>query len=376
MKLKNTILAASLLMVNFAFSEIITVALVGGDYNTIHAAVNAASDSQRDTVMVLSGTYIFTVEQGAITIDKELALIGSGYDAVEDGGTKIHAPGQIFIFTASSDESNLAGFRFQGSFDGMVSVSGSDIVIEENMFQNNSTGYALIIGGSQDTVRNNIFTNGTAGTANNGLAVYSTADVIVNNNIFASNNWAITTDLNTDFKIVNNIFINNSAGGIYNGGYNYYNYEDNPIISGNIFMTCGTGINNRGGTPTVAYNGFYNNSANYSGANYEANTNDPLFVNYDAGDVYNWDSYDEDNYDFHLQSTSTYIDAGPPEEEWYDVEPGEHGLRNDLGIYGFGWPIGENGAPTIPVVNTISVSPSTVSPSGTITIEATGRIGE
>ena len=54
----------------------------------------------------------------------------------------------------------------------------------------------------------------------------------------------------------------------------------------------------------------------------------------------------------------------------------EDGSRNDMGIYGWIYPMGETGAPTIPVVNSISVTPTTVSPSGTITINASGRIGE
>ncbi len=374
MKSKNLIILGLFLLCNMAIAEIITVSLVGGDYETIHEAVIAANDG--DTVMVLSGNYIFTAEQGVVTIDKELAMIGGGYDAIADGGTTIYSPGQIFIFAAGSDESRLEGFRLQGYGNPMVDVTTPDIIIEENLFQNRfSSGWSLQVTGSQDTVRNNIFTHGDATGNTYGIGISSTTDAMINNNLFASMSWGVTTTTNSNLKIANNVFVNVSTYGVANGNY-VWNGTDNSNVHGNIFMNCGTAVYNRAGTPTVSYNGFYNNTSNSNTTNLEAVTVDPLFVDYGSNDVYDFESYDDDSFDFHLQSSSTYIDAGPPQEEWYDLEPGEGGLRNDLGMYGYGWPIGENGAPTIPVVNTINVSPSTVSPSGTITIEATGRIGD
>ena len=373
MKSLSLVTILVLLLSGIVSAEVITVALVGGDYDTIHDAVDAANDE--DTVMVLSDYYIFTVEQGAVTIDKQLAIIGAGYDGRENGGTTIFAPGQVFNFTTGSDESRLEGFRLQGAGTPMVAVSAPDIVVEKNMFQNRyASNYSLVITAARDTVRNNIFTNGTNGEACYGLGVSGTTNALVNNNLFGSVYEGILTNGNTNLKIVNNILVNVGNRGIGNGYY--ANNWDNANIHANIFMNCGTAVANRSGSPTVSYNAFHNNTTDYSGQNLEPVLSNPLFVDYGNSDVYNFESYDEDGFDFHLQSGSPCIDAGPPQEEWYDIDPGSGGLRNDMGIYGYAWPIGDNGAPTIPVVNTLQVSPATVSPSGTITIEATGRIGD
>jgi hypothetical protein len=121
----------------------------------------------------------------------------------------------------------------------------------------------------------------------------------------------------------------------------------------------------------VSYNCFFNNtSAGSQGI--APILDDPDFANFDNNDTYSTLSYDDDNFDFHLESTSPCIDGGNPLFDYFDLD----GSRNDLGAYGWKYPIGTTGAPTIPVVNSISVTPTTVSPSGTITINATGRIGE
>jgi len=181
----------------------------------------------------------------------------------------------------------------------------------------------------------------------------------------------VATYNNTNLKIVNNVFLDVVSIAIYNGGA-AWNYTDNALISNNIIMNCATGIGNAGsGSPTISYNGFYNNSSNGM-EGISPKTTSPVFVDYGSNDDYDFGSYDNDGYDLRLQGTSTYLDAGDPLVTFNDLD----GSRNDLGAYGWIYPIGTTGAPTIPVVNSISVTPTTVSPSGTITINATGRIGD
>lgn len=84
---------------------------------------------------------------------------------------------------------------------------------------------------------------------------------------------------------------------------------------------------------------------------------DPLFINSATND-------------YHVQPTSTTINAGSPAP----VDKDPDGTRNDKGAYGgpgsagfFPTPIG------LPTVTTLSISPSNVMQSGTFTIQAIGQ---
>jgi len=321
----------------------------------------------------MSGTYLFTADDGVVTVDKELFFIGSGYDNVSGGGTTIEAAGAVFDFASGSAGAVLRGFRINGFGNPMLNLQDDDILIEENMITNQySAGNTVqMVSTQRDTLRQNIFVSPEANSCF-GLYIYATVDVHLANNIFAAfNSYPVYTRGNTNLVISNNTFLNGTINPIYVG----YGSADSPLIISNILMNNTSGILVVNGSPTISYNAYFNNDDNGE-TGISPIIGNPIFVNYGQNDNYDVNSYDDDNYDFHLDTGSPCIDAGMPNAEWNDVDPGSGGLRNDVGIYGGPWPIGSNGAPTIPVVNSISVTPATVSPSGTITIEATGRIGE
>jgi len=340
----------------------------GGDYTNLYDAVDAADDG--DSILVMSGTHIVSVESGVITIDKELHLLGSGYDKPEDGGTEIIANTNLFNFTAAADGSTMRGFRIDGAGAPLINVAASDMIIEDN-FVDNGTSQGWIIsflaGASADTLRNNIIGFPAGVTYRPGVSATGTVDVTINNNIFYNCSWqgAVFLSGGTNTMVANNLFLSNAIG--------VYTQTSAATIINNIFMngSGGSQMQIQSGSPAISYNCFFNNSANGT-PGISPILDDPDFVNFDNNDTYATDSYDDDNYDFHLESSSPAINGGNPLFDYFDLD----GSRNDAGAYGWKYPIGTTGAPTIPVVNSISVTPSTVSPSGTITINATGRIGE
>ena len=161
----------------------------GGDYTTIHAAVDAAADG--DTILVMSGTFIISAADGVIAINAELHLLGSGYDLPDDGGTFIQAASSVFDFQAAADGSTLRGFRIIGYGAALVTIAADDMLIEENYITNSyQTGYLMSFtaGTSSDTIRNNIL-GGVSASNRSGLSLTQTVDVTVCNNIFFVFNW-------------------------------------------------------------------------------------------------------------------------------------------------------------------------------------------
>lgn len=336
-----------------------------GDFTSIHAAVTAASAG--DTIRVQPDQYAFTADLGAVEVTKKLVIIGSGYMPVEDGGTElVDITGSgYFDLTGSADGTIIRGFRVQGASDFIDTESGtSGITIEENLFIE-GTGI-LTFAGPADTVRSNIF----VGTGHLSL-VSSGANTQITNNIFgafsaASTDYSIVNTSGSGVIIAYNLFLKGSANGFRAGAIRV---SGSPEIYSNGFANnAGTSLYNTG-SPYSTNNGFY--SATEFGLN-PVNAA-PGFTDFDSDNTeFNIDAVDENNYDLTLATGSGWIDTGRTGTLYLDTD----GSRSDIGIYAGPTPFADGrGAPSVPVVIDFQVSPTTVSPSGTITIKATGRIG-
>ena len=360
----------TLLLFSFGQARILSVdPSGGGNYEGIHAAVTAAVPG--DTVLCMSFNYFLTVDDGGVVIDKQLYLMGSGYDAVENGGTSIEILGTdaIFSFSVQAKGSVLKGFRLIGNGT-TVDINADNIIVEENLFINKQNAFILTIsGGVGDTVRSNIFTAKILETGR-GLEVRNCTNILVNNNIFSGLEMGILNYGNSNFLNMQNIYIKNNCA-IQNGLLEGADKGlDNSNVHSNIFINNTESILNQDGSPMISYNGFYNNSNNGM-PGHEIHSDDPLFKNYSAGDAYGLNLLDKNTFDFHLQSNSTYVDDGYYSVKWRDSD----GSLNDIGLYGGPWPfVNGFGIPNIPVVIEISLTPGTVSPNGIIKISAKGRI--
>lgn len=347
-----------------------------GDFTSIHDAVTAAASG--DTIRVQPDQYAFTADLGPISVDKKLYIIGSGYMPVEDGGTElIDIPGTgFFDLTGSADGTVIKGFRIQGATDFLDTESGTaNVTIEENLF---IQGFdVLALAGSADTVRSNIFYNTGYYTVNT-----SGANTQITNNIF-SENYPAAHNTGT-------VYISNGSGVIaaYNMfiGGNYGVYSNSPrirvqagspeIFSNGFINGTDANIIFNNGSPFVTDNA-YSGLSNIPGSgtwNLNPVTDSPSFTDFDEDNsTFDLDAIDDNSYDLKLADGSAWIDAGRTGTPYLDLD----GSRSDIGIYAGPTSFSDGrGAPSVPVVIQFQVTPTTVSPSGTITITATGRIGD
>jgi len=377
MKKIGLILLCLICLVVVALGKVIVVDVAGGgQYSSIHAAVSAGTTVAGDSILVMSGEYYFTSQLGKVTVSKKLFIIGSGYATVTNGGTKlIDVKGDgLFELDGSSDGTHVSGFRMDSKGNAItVLANARQIVIENNFIIQRTDKYAVSITSSQnDTIRSNIFCAGTDGRENcYGVYLSTATNELVCNNLFAGFKYAYYDPGSTNSKVLNNIFLHN---GYY---YNFTHYAGvqltgSSTFSSNVIMSTSHYDVNDGssGSATITYNCFFNNS--YSDdKGYSTIESDPLFKNFASSDVFNETSLEDKEYDFHLNTGSPCINGGIP-GQYFDVD----GSRNDVGMYGGPYPFNNDlGIPTIPEVISISVSPTSVSPSGSITISATGRIG-
>jgi hypothetical protein len=293
-------------------------------------------------------------------------IIGSGYDLPANGGTYITGSDQIFSFSETADGSTLQGLRLDGSGSPLIVILADDMLIENNYLRNHrNQGYILsAVSTSSDTIRNNIVVFDESISFRPGIYINSCTNTLVNNNLIANCSWqgAIYFNNCTNPTAANNIILN-SQYGIHSTGFSN--------IVNNILMGNSNGITVQSGSPSIINNCFFNNSSDGSTGT-DPILDDPEFVDFSSNDTYTDESYDNDGFDYHLQATSPCIDAGYTLVDYNDQD----GSRNDLGIYGWSWPMGTNGAPQMPVINQISVTPSGVAPGATISIEVIGRFGD
>jgi eukaryotic-like serine/threonine-protein kinase len=173
-----------------------TVAPYGGEFVTIHDAVDWASAG--DTITVESGIYPETLR-----IDKKLTLIGidsgAGYPVIDAGkkgpALEIVADGcTIEGFTIQNTES-LAGIR----------ISSNDNSIRRNTLTGNGQG--IILSSTQRTI---IANNNITDNSRSGITLEGANNNQINDNIVVKNTVGITVDsYSLSNRIYNNNFVNN-----------------------------------------------------------------------------------------------------------------------------------------------------------------------
>lgn len=348
-----------------------------GDFDTIHEAVESASDG--DTLLVQSDQFIFNNTNGRIIIDKTLTIIGTGFNTVNDGGTELFdvTGGGFFDLASGSDESRISGFRMINQVTGtsisypIIIRSGADeIEISQNIISVNTTsGNATLVytSGENVLIKNNIFFGGE-------YHIYASgANTHVSNNIFGDRG---TTSYYSIYEAAGGLEISNNLFTGIRGSILYFTYSGEAYS--NVFISNSS---NRiyylsSATPTIINNGYFDNSddaASSTDLDVSAVTNDPLFNNLevDEDDPFDLVFFDSGNFDFSLKESSSYLNAGRSGSDYNNLD----GSRNDIGIFGGPYPFTMvMGGSTIPTVSNFIISPTTVSPTGTITIQAQGRV--
>ena len=272
-----------------------------GQYSTLQAAHDAASNG--DTIYV----YPSGVAYNAITVTKQLHLVGTGFDYPgEDLNTTLIYG--LFTFDPGSDNSTLEGFRNGGNFS--IMINSNNIIIKRNrLLTINVASYHV----GNVIIGNFIYSNGIA-------AVIEVSDY---NEILIANNFISNTYSNSNQRTVMASGANITINLIHNviKGYNHSISVDNSnkFIANNIIVF---------GRATGCSTGTY---YNMDDQHWLPNSNGNI-LDADMNSVF----VDKDNYNFHLLPNSPARGAGQN-----DV---------DMGIYGGSTPFVDGGAPGIPSI--------------------------
>lgn len=214
---------------------------VPGDYLTIQAGIDAASDG--DTVLVADGIY-----NGVG--NKNLDFKGKAITVTSENGAETciidcEADGRGFIFqSGEGEESVVSGFTLKnGSVDdgGGILCNNSSPTITNNIITNNLAAWAGggidCSWGSSATITNNTITKNRANGHGGGGIFLEKSSPIIDNNIITNNSAAangggIFCYNNSSPNITNNNLSDNSAD--WGGGIRCYANGPSPIITNNI----------------------------------------------------------------------------------------------------------------------------------------------
>ncbi len=286
---------------------------VPGEYETIQAAIDAASDG--DTVLVAPGEYNESID----FLGKEIAVIGRPSDpsSVILDGQGLDASG-VHFRTNENRQTVLDGFSIRN-------CTGTDYW--NNNFGRRAGGAIQIIDASP-TLRNLII-SGNSASWGGGMFCAEGANPLISTARFIGNrgdgSGGAINARSSGIEIEGCVFFRNEsgAGNQFTGELHFYQVEGSILNSvfhrGGVFFQSQSEIN--------LVNSIFDHVqvniedaqliARYSNG-IEGETNidsDPLFL-------------DPDNGDFHLNNLSPCIDSGDPESE---LDP--DGTRTDMGAF-------------------------------------------
>jgi hypothetical protein len=286
--------------------------------DSIQAAINRASPG--DTVLVKPGNY-----QEDITLRDNVSVVGSGFKS-----TFLRGTGDGNVVTASGvTNARLEGIKISQSradhnYAG-ISVTGGDLLINNNWIYGNANGIRLLNGNSS-IIRNNIIEgngNLTDGYLDYGIICNHATPLIANNLVISNNGCAIylVWSNSTGAQVINNTIVDNHDEGVW------CNEDANVIIKNNIMTGNMTGISaSYGAAPEISFNNVWQNRwHDYDSQSTGVATPGPGDISADPRF-----STLALSVPFSLLERSPSINAGDPDPLYNDYD----GTRNDQGAYG------------------------------------------
>ncbi len=286
-------------------------------YSILQDAI--ANAQNKDTIYIPGGVYSFTY--GAITINKELHLIGPGHYPDSSAATGIAHLNATITLTNGANNSSFTGFYLNGNFFSGETDANEDVdnitisrcnissinlsrlstywLISESVIRDFLAGFSISVSPSP-FAQNNLFSN----------------NIISNSKYFGPN---------TEFR--NNLFISASS-----------NYFDGCLFKNNIFVNSPTTIISCKFENNLFFSGFSLPDGSIGSYNIISQTSANTFINQTSDDF----SYSQD---YHLKSTSLGKNAGKD--------------GTDIGIYGGAFPWKEGSIPFNPHFQQVQVSPKT-----------------
>ena len=280
----------------------------------------------------------------------------------ETGGDGTSAAPYQTIQAAVDDAVNLDVVNVRaGIYEEDVTVNGKGIELigadpKTTILKGDSI--AITLTGIFTSGENVIKISGFTITDASGSGVYTDSESVVayiHNNIISYNQRGVQLSGKATFVVSNNVIVHNTERGIV-----VYTAYSTIKMFNNVFGSNGYAFYESSEYNARAYVYAYNNNWNTDST---AGTIDYSSENINLAAQF----VDEGTGDYRLLATSPCIDAG--RQTTADNDP--DGTRNDMGVYGGPgaaafWPDTAGG----PVVTELSVTPASVSSSGTITIKA------
>ncbi|WFN34534.1 right-handed parallel beta-helix repeat-containing protein [Methanogenium sp. S4BF] len=213
----DSVVKTDLITVTAPLPKTVTVGASGCDFTDLDSAFASPSLNDGDTILVSAGSYALSTP-----LAKTVTLTGEGADVVtvtptgaafSGAGTVIEGIGFTSgSFSVSGAESTVAHCSFTGfSSQHSIAISGQNVTLEGNVFQNNPTRFMLITGSGHTFTNNTFEANG--GTQNAATRFDGCSGVTITRNTFANNTapaigLRCTLDNNSIFL---NDFIDNKA---------------------------------------------------------------------------------------------------------------------------------------------------------------------
>jgi uncharacterized membrane protein len=233
--------------------------LVPGNYPTIQAAINAASNG--DTVLVSPGTYVenINVNGKAITVTSSNGPLTTIIDGNHNG--------TVVTFNHSETAASvLSGFTIRngfqnGGFGGGISISSASPTVSSNLITGNhaATGIGIFVNGGSSLIKNNTISNndqtgaGSGGSGGGGILVFGAssgtvqiiANTITNNSLLSGGQGGGISSAGGGALLQGNLI---SGNAVYNdgGGITAYNISAPLTIVENVIVN-NTALTGKGG---------------------------------------------------------------------------------------------------------------------------------
>lgn len=349
MKMKNYFLVSLLIFSNSAIQAVVRTVSNNpnspGQYTSLPAAITAANAN--DTIYVVGST----TDYGTITINKQLTIIGSGYNPNKQIPYKTQISSITIARTLLSNPSNskLIGIYTQNIF--LNGYDGSNLLTGITITRCQVENYIQMLSWcSSYLAYNNLLYNVYWGSnISSSVSIYNN---IIRNNVSSGSNFTGT------FNVYNNLFVSSSASAI--SGLYFANVYNNVFYGSSPYWSTSSNLSLHN---NISYANA-NNSFNLTGTNTGANNLtgvDPLFVNATPAALYTYSA------DFHGGTGSPVLTAGSGGTE--------------IGIYGgiYPFPVGVGtgfqtsaGAP-IPQIYEMNMQSPLVPVTGTLNVQLKAR---
>jgi hypothetical protein len=344
---KAILLIVLLFVINKTKATVITVSNAPNSpaqFTDLQLAINAANNG--DTIYV-SGSL---VNYGQITVNKQLILIGTGFNPQKD----LPFVSQLISidFQTGAEGSVIDGFIINNfgflvptciSFDFTAVYSSTcvnNIAVKKCKIQGYNSTTALHVGGSNWHIENNVIDR---------IDIVNQPSVIIKNNLITG--YIINS--NQPFVVItNNLFIDNPANGCFG-------FINNAEISNNIFY---------GASPVGASTSVFNNNLTFN----TVQNSLPYGTNTGTGNITNLDpqftSIQTVNYLFNVADNYILLPTSPGNNAGTD--------GTDIGPFG-GFnpfpssPIG--GEPKIPQVKNMNINNTSLPLNGNLNINVKGK---